>query len=143
MSDHPELIKARRWIQNQLARRDHSDRELEAKMHRRFEPEIVAEAMEWYQHQTWRPNPDEMSANLVRECQRKGKGSRFIAALLRQKGLPSMSFNFSEEWERARQELRVKFQHASSQELRARQVRFLRTRGFDEEVIRGVIYEEW
>ncbi len=126
-----------------LARRNHSERELRQKLSRRYEPDEVDKAVDYCREQNWLTKPEVLSEQTMNVLHRRKKGFLFIQRYLRQKGLPVPSRNPEIEEEKARELVIRKFGEdfaVANYQARVKVHRFLKTRGFEEDVIRKVLY---
>jgi len=135
-----------------LARRDHSELELQQKLSRRFDTEEVAAALHQAKIKGHLPNsPQEVQALAVRMAEiwhRKQKGLHWINGHLQQRGLPPISSSEAAELAKARSLVNNwrprsvgKSEHQEAH-MRAKLGRFLHARGFDDLII-GKALAEW
>jgi regulatory protein len=147
------LLAVRRKMMDLMAVREHSEAELRAKLEQKFGeipegPEAIEAALEYGREKKWLADPAHLAAQTAEALHRKGKGIAFINHYLEEKGLPSIAMDSELELEKARQ--LVKNKHLETQNLnadekeavQAKLARFLTSRGFDEDTLRKVIYEE-
>lgn len=122
-----------------LARREHSRKELQQKLLRRFaDVDMVVSAVEALGGEGLQSDPRFAEA-YVRACEAKGKGPIRIAMELRERGIADELVeacldHADDRWERAAAEVRVRrFGEALPKEIatRAKQMRFLQYRGFN------------
>ncbi len=148
----PSKSSARNKMMDLLARREHTEKELRLKLEDSFPRAEIEEAIEFGKKSKWIANSDETLAALAEktaeDLRRRGKGTLFINSYLEEKGLPKVSVNDSEELEKARRLVENKFSGFNSLDseekapLNAKVGRFLISRGFDEEIVRKVVYGE-
>ena len=126
-------------LMDYLARRPHSEKELREKLARSFSPEDVDAALAHAELKGWLQPPHDLSAQVVVELSRRGKGARYIQAYLEEKGLPSVPFNTRDELNKAenliRRHLHLEPPYPESEHVSI--LRLLSTRGFDEETARA------
>ena len=135
-----------------LARRKHSEKELRLKLEDQFEDKEIQKALEYGKAKGWIPASDEDQNQMAQETaealKNKGKGIEYINQYLAEKGLPKVQAIDSEELEKARQLVENKFgplkesSEEESEKQKAKMGRFLASRGFTEETVRKVIYED-
>lgn len=139
---------AQRKLMDLLALREHSEQELRAKLSRNFAPEDVEEALALAKAKGWITDPALLAQQTAETLHRKGKGIEYINQYLEGKGLPPVAMNSELELEKARELVKNKklnFENLDSDEkeaARAKLARLLASRGFDEDTLRKVIYEE-
>ncbi|MEZ0391679.1 MAG: regulatory protein RecX [Pseudobdellovibrionaceae bacterium] len=138
---------ARNKMMDFLARRDHSEKELRKKLKSRFTPEEIEKAIQYGKENGWLPNSPEdtqaLSEKTASELRRKGKGTHYINHYLKEKGLPQVAPDFTEELDKARELVKNKFSDVNKMDRKdkAKVGRFLASRGFPMEIVRKVIYE--
>jgi regulatory protein len=123
-----------------LARRNHSEKELRQKLLRKYDETEVQKALDYVKEQKWLIEPEALSEQTMNALHRRKKGFLFIQRYLRQKGLPVPSKNLEIEEDKARELLARKFVSLKEFAVKQKAHRFLRSRGFEEDVIRKVIY---
>ena len=123
-----------------LAHRNHSEKELRQKLLRKFEEKDVLKALDYCREQNWLFRPEALSEQTMNALHRRKKGFLFIQRYLRQKGLPVPSKNPEIEEEKARELLGRKFNSVRDFPVKQKAHRFLKSRGFEDEVIRRVLY---
>lgn len=123
-----------------LARRNHSEKELRQKLLRKYEETEVQKALDYCREQNWLLPPEALSEQTMNALHRRKKGFLFIQRYLRQKGLPVPSKNREIEEEKARELLDRKFKTLEDFAIKQKAHRFLKSRGFEDDVIRKVIY---
>lgn len=135
-----------------LARRNHTELELREKLKGRYEVDEIENAINHAKNKAWIAGSEEASMvesqEIAAALKSKGKGIHYINQYLSKKGLPEISSDSGEELEKARQLVENKFDSTAdlspeeSEKQKAKRARFLASRGFDEEIVRKVIYEE-
>jgi len=130
-----------------LARRNHSELELKQKLSRRYDMAEVEKAIEYCREHNWLTWPESLSEQAMNALHRRKKGFLFIRQYLKQKGLPVPERNHEMEVQKARELLQRKvglqqeFIDANAKmKFRMKVVRILKARGFEDEVIRKVLY---
>ena len=139
-------------LMDYLARRKHSELELRTKLQDSFTPQEIEEAILHAKNKAWIPANEDQQRSLAEETAealiKKGKGIEYINQYLEQKGLPAVKVDSSDELEKARQLVKNKFDPLENltpeenEKQKAKIGRFLASRGFDEETVRKVIYED-
>lgn len=138
-----ELIRAIDSIARYLALRDHSQYELKTKLARRYEDQVIRDAMGEAEARGWLSDEALIAERLVGVLARKNKSRRYIEAQLRKRRLPVVGLNGDGELEKARELLVRKFgEEKLNFEDKARAFRFLRNRGFEDKWIRKVLNNE-
>jgi regulatory protein len=148
----PRSLSAINKMMDYLARRKHSEKELRAKLQDSFSPEQVEKAIDHGKNKGWIPSTEDECAQMAQETadflKRKGKGIEYINRYLTEKGLPEIKADQSAELEKARQLVKNKFDPLQNtfgeenEKQKAKIGRFLLSRGFAEETVRKVIYED-
>lgn len=139
-----ELLKALDSIARYLALRDHSLHELKQKLSRRYEDEIIREALGEAEARGWLGDEQAIAERLAGALARKNKSRRYIEAQLKKRRLPAVTLEATNELEKARELLVRKFgEEKLSFEDKAKAFRFLRNRGFDDRSIRKVLNNEY
>ena len=128
-----------------LARRDHSEKELRQKLLRNYDETDVELAIHHCREHGWLAKPEALSEQTMNALHRRKKGFLLIQRYLRQKGLPVPKCDEETEIEKARQLLARKWPQgltgdAKNSDLLRRAYRHLKSRGFQEEIIRKVLY---
>jgi regulatory protein len=139
----------RRRAMDLLARREHSRRELVAKLSARsFAPELIGEVLDELEREGLL-SAERFALSFVEARYGKGKGPRRIRAELAERGIESADDYLVDgrfDWGRLARETRIKrFGAAPPKDLKdkARQVRFLEYRGFGhDEIRRALEFEE-
>lgn len=137
MSENKALARAIDRIAYYLAARDHSKKELQTKLSRHFEPDVVNDAIESAQHQGWLIEPQVLSQRIQDQLYRRGKGHLYILNQLRKKGLPEVFFDEDREFEVASSVIETKYPgwRQSDQKGLSKAFRFLLSRGFISSVV--------
>ena len=147
---HPrqtQIPAARNKMMDYLSHREHSEAELREKLARHFSSEEIEAAIQFGKEQAWIPDSAESAQMLAEKTaetlRRKGKGQVYIQQYLEKLMLPRIHIDPSDELEKAFALVRNKFSNLQSMDPseKVKAARFLAGRGFDEEVIRKVIYE--
>jgi regulatory protein len=127
-----------------LSRREHTETELRQKLIKRFPPSAVDWALAEANERQWLSDPEELADRVARSLHRRKKGSLYISRYLRNKGLPQVSKNLDHEIEKAQgiAEEKLFKTKGFSYEEKQKLARWLTSRGYDDETIRVVIYEE-
>lgn len=127
-----------------MASRDHSLYELESKLSRHFEAEIIQAALREAKRRGWLADENELARRLAVSLRRRNKSHAYIRAQLKKRRLPLVEWDSDEETATAVIVLRKKFRNAPSQgrEMRARAIRFLKNRGFGDAAIQSAV-KEW
>lgn len=135
---------ARDKIMDYLARRIHSELELRQKLAEHYSPAEVDDAIQYATDNNWLLPPAEISERVKIELERKNKGANFINRYLREKGLPPIARETDDEIQRARKLAASCSDHAPPFEFTEQKkiFRYLQNRGFEDEIIRKVIYEK-
>lgn len=149
--------KAKEKVMDLLARRGHSELELRQKLSRTYEPHEVEDAIQFAKENNWMTAPEELAERVSLELGRKRKGHRYINQFLRNKGLPAVTKDADEEFEKALDFVQTKLGKRLGaqvsdelanegkldyEEQRKEQMkiyRMLGSRGFDDETIRRVL----
>ncbi len=138
-----EFLKALDSIARYLALRDHSLHELKQKLSRRYDAEIIQQALGEAESRGWLCDEQAVAERLSGALARKNKSRRYIEAQLKKRRLPAVSLESDAELEKARELLVRKFgEEKLSFEDKAKAFRFLRNRGFDDRSIRQVLKDE-
>lgn len=142
MQKKTPLSQCLQSLKNFLARRSHSKKELREKLSRRFDPKLVSEALLQAQARGWLESEEEIAEKILHHLHRKNKSWSFIKNYLLEKGLPLPEYNGEKEREKARQVLIKKFPQNLSFKEKQRAFQLLSRRGFEESMIRGLLFEE-
>ena len=110
-----------------------------------FDAEEVDKALATAKERGWLLKPEELAQRVARRLREKGKGVHFIQSYLQRLGLPNVEKDPEIEEKRARDLVERKFrpQGKLSHQDQQRVFRFLKSRGFDYETIRKVLYERF
>ena len=127
-----------------LSVRDHSRYELQTKLERRFEPEVVEEVLIHAARKRLLLKEKDVANHLVEALARKYKSERFIRMELEKRRLPVPELPPAEQdLENMRILLKRRFGvQPLSLEEQAKAYRFLKYRGFDEPAIKQVLDEK-
>jgi len=121
-----------------VSQRNHSVKELRAKLRRFYEDEHIDLAISRAETHGWLMKPEELALQASLTLHRKKKGFQFIRQFLKEKGLPEVAKDPLIEIEKAEKLLsKFKFPLSWAQESKARQ--FLSRRGFDFETISATL----
>lgn len=139
-----------------LAKRDHSRKELVKKLSPYYTSEEVQKAINYAEINGWIPPERELAEKFARELHKKKKGIQYINSKLVEKGLPRLVSDEQLELEKAMSLIENKYDLSElAAELRegridrelfekqkARMGRFLVSRGFDQTIVRKVLYDK-
>ena len=130
-------------LQTYLSKRPHSEYELTCKLRKHFPVQYIEKALKSARSHNWLSSPQELSQQLTEELNRKKKGWLLIQKALKQKKLPLVSKNESVEEQKARWWVLKKLNASNtiSYEMTQKIYRFLTNRGFEEDIIKKVMYE--
>jgi len=145
MITEQELLDAKKRVMDILAQREHSEKELRQKLQDKFASTEVVEAAVRFAHDNhWLEDEAELSLRTAETLHRKNKGIEYINNYLREKGLPEIAADESLELEKALALVKEKYteNHAFTEEEKAKMGRLLLSRGFDNDLVRKVIYEK-
>lgn len=123
-----------------LARRNHSELELRQKLKKRYEAGDVDKAIEYCREQNWLMSPESLADQTMNALHRRKKGFLFIQRYLRQKGLPVPKKEDAREEEKIREIVDRKFRTLTDMKSKQKAYRFLKSRGFEDNLIRKVLY---
>jgi SOS response regulatory protein OraA/RecX len=139
-----DLSRALESLARHLAARDHSELELRQKLRRRFEKDIVDQALNFALERNWLLEPEKLAVRATEEFSRRKKSHRYIQDQLRRRGLPPTAANDDAELTKMRGLLQRKFGSAIdlAYEENAQAFRFLKYRGFQDALIRKVLNEK-
>ncbi len=114
-------------------------------MKRRYTDEAIASALEEAKTRGWILPPQELSERLTESLHRKNKGHKYIEAYLKKRGLPLLPSDEAKELEKGQHLLKMKFKHEGPLDFAEKQkaYRFLAFRGFEDSIIKKVIYEKY
>lgn len=150
-------MSIRNKIMEYIARRDHSEKELKAKLRRlkdfqdrknaRYSTEEIDQGIEWARVNKWLKPSEQLAESVALTLHKKKKGIRYINAYLAQKGLPSQAMDEAQEIEKAIKLIRRKIINKNmDSNLKLKLTRFLISRGFPQSVIskalKGVVSEK-
>lgn len=146
MNHSPETPQpgAKRKVMDLLSRRDHSELELRTKLSAHYSDEEIEEAIEHARTQKWLTKEEDLVAKITEELNRKERGILVINQKLEEKGLPPVKADPDHELEKARHLAKTKWSRLEKPEESDRDsiARFLTSRGFEESIVRKVVYEE-
>jgi SOS response regulatory protein OraA/RecX len=127
-----------------LALRDHSRFELQQKLLRRFEAEVVDKVLAEAEERGWLPSEEAVAVQIAAMYARQNKSRRYIEGQLRKRRLPVPAADGDAEVEKVRALLERRFGPPGdlSFEERAKAFRFLKYRGFDDRWIKQVLNEK-
>lgn len=133
------LVQAKDRVMEMFASRDHSLKEIEKKLKKRLEPEIMKQLLEWASEQSWFPSEENIQEQVVRALGRRKKGQNYINQKLKGMGLKSVKISPDIELEKAIELLKVKWDQTEfaglgfkeMQKQKAKVIRFLAGRGFN------------
>lgn len=137
------LQSAKNKVLEYLARRDHSEKELREKLGRKFSTEEIDEAIESARKSNLLVDPSVLAKRVAEQMARKKKSHTYIQKFLAKKGLPAVEREQTNEIEKARELILLKFKKTGpfSFEEKPKVQRYLMYRGFDQDTIRRVIHE--
>lgn len=143
-TNRSEYAQALDLLTRYLALRDHSRLELEQKLSRRFEPEVVERVLLEADANGWLGVPEEIAARTALALQRRKKSRAYVEGQLRERGLPIPQIDEEAELQNARELVERKFGAPAemSYDDRAKAYRFLKYRGFADRLIRTVLNEK-
>lgn len=139
-----------------IAKRDHSEKELQQKLsrvkkwdnkkERLYSDEEITSVISWARENRWLQDSSYLSERWAEALTKKKKGIKYINAYLNRKGLPAVSKNQEVEVEKAVLLLQKKMQSKTYQKaiaeagkldrnIKLKLTRFLMSRGFDQETI--------
>jgi regulatory protein len=125
-----------------LARRDHSELELQEKLTRDFMPDTVGKALSCARERKWLSDPTELAERVAVNLGAKRKGQLYIQNYLRRKGLPVVKADEGQELNKARELVEMRFDRQLDFTLKQKAYRFLANRGFEDQIIKKVLYEK-
>ena len=126
-----------------LSQRTHSEYELKRKLIKIFDEQEVEKAIQLAKEKKWLSDPEDIALQLSEELHKKKKGWLFIQAALKKKGLPTVEKKEEREEEKCLWWLKKKFnplQNPSEVNLQ-KMYRFLSYRGFEQNLIKKVVYK--
>ncbi|MCC7405732.1 MAG: regulatory protein RecX [Bdellovibrionales bacterium] len=125
-----------------LARREHSELELQEKLTRDFMPDTVGKALACARERKWLSDPAELAERVAVNLSAKRKGQLYIQNYLRRKGLPGVKADEGQELSKARELVEMRFARNLDFALKQKAYRFLANRGFEDQIIKKVLYEK-
>ena len=139
-----EYAQALDLLTRYLTLREHSRHELREKLARRFEPDLIERALAAADKNGWLPQESAIAAHAALVWQRKLKSRQYIEEQLRKRQLPLPPADDEIEVTTVRTLVERKFGQPEklSADERARALRFLTYRGFDERTIGMVLNAE-
>ena len=131
-------------LKRYLAARDHSRFELVQKLTRLFAPELVDRVLCEASARGWLAPDAEVATRAALAYERQNKSRGYIEARLRQRHLPLPVLSPAAELDKIRALVERRFGLLAelSETDRPRVVRFLKYRGFEDQLIRQVIHAE-
>jgi len=131
-------------VMDLLARRDHSELELRQKMRLSYSDAEISHAIENARTHGWLKSPEELAEIVGRQLARRHKGARYVRRYLAERGLPSLQVSADEQLAQARElvALKIDDEPPYSQDVQKKIARLLTNRGFEDSIIRKVIYEK-
>lgn len=141
------LQQAKRKIMGLMARRDHSAKEIQDKLKRRADPDVVKQALAWANEQNWLPSEEKMQEQVARAMSIRKKGQNALNLKLKQMGLKPVRLNADDELEIAVRALESRFKSdilkgldfKTFQKEKARVMRFLLSKGFSSDIIQKAV----
>lgn len=146
LTSDENLMLAMNSIGVYLSARDHSLKELNDKLVKKYPPETVNMALEKAVSYGWIVSPKELAEKTAQMLNRKYKGFRYIRQYLKSKGLPPTERNEEIEVEKACHLINKHF-YNNDEEIKLsykdkqKAYRILSNRGFDHQTIKTVTYE--
>lgn len=138
-------VKKSAWdrLLGYLSRRDHTETELIKKLLQYHEVEEIQAAILRAREHEMIPKPEVMAERTVAQLIRKGKGSMYISAYLKKKGLPPAPASEDLQIEEALKTVqkRLRMEGPPSFEQKRKIQRFLMNRGFRGSVVSSVLSE--
>jgi SOS response regulatory protein OraA/RecX len=124
-----------------LALRDHSRYELQSKLSKRFEPEIVSQVLAEAEAAGWIAEDAVIAERAARSWRNKLKSRRYIEGQLKKRHLPLPARDPESEMQTARALLEKRFGPARelSFDDKGKAYRYMKYRGFDDRTIRMVL----
>ena len=138
-----EGIKAYDKMAYYLGARDHSLKELHLKLSKNFSQNVVNSTLAKAVDQGLIMSPSELALKTAQMLHGKNKGYYYIKNYLRKKGLPEVEREEEIEIDKACAILNNNFTEGEklNSEQKQKAMRLLNNRGFDNEIIKKVIYE--
>src|SRR4051812_45582439 len=97
-----DLQKALDSLSRYLAGRDHSELEIRQKLKRRYEAEVIEQAIQYAKDRDLLLAPEKLAAKATAEFARRRKSHQYIQGQLRKKGLPATNSDSDQELEKMR-----------------------------------------
>lgn len=136
-------IKKTAWdrLLGYLGRRDHSETELIKKLVQHHTVEEVENAILRARDHNMIPEPETLAKKTSSALLRKGKGSLFISAYLRKKGLPKIQVDEEDQLMEAARMVtrRLKLEPPITKEQRIKVQRYLMNRGYPGGIVAKVL----
>jgi SOS response regulatory protein OraA/RecX len=138
---HEDWMPGYRSLTRYVANRDHSEKELKAKLSQKYEPELVVDLLHYARVNGWMPDPQDMAERTAQRLKDRGKGKIYIQAFLAEKGLPPVEFDGEDERRRAEALVTVRFGHLDEKSYQEKQkiAQFLQRRGFEPYICSSVV----
>jgi regulatory protein len=143
---------ARNKMMDMLSRRDHSELEVRKKLRGKFEAEEIDAAIDYGKERGWLPDTEvaqtQLAEKAAQSLHRKRKGINYINHFLSERGLPEVRPDDELELEKALSLVEnksfnwSKLDSDKKQKVKAKLGRFLQARGFENAIVRKVIYEK-
>jgi regulatory protein len=143
---------ARNKMMDMLSRRDHSELEVRKKLRGKFEPDEIETAIKYGKERGWLPDGEiaqrKLAEKAAQSLHRKKKGINYINHFLAERGLPQVSPDDDLELEKALALIENKnfdwssLDREKKQKIKTKLGRFLQARGFENAIVRKVIYEK-
>ncbi|RME14270.1 MAG: regulatory protein RecX [Bdellovibrio sp.] len=128
------------YLADLLARRDHSKKELQQKLSKKFDPQTIKKAIQYAQEQKWMLPEKELAQKVALSLHRKGKGHYYIQKYLKEKGLPSIPEDLELEKTKALQLIQKKKKDKPKSLQEKQKLKFfLANKGFSSECIHQVL----
>ncbi len=144
------LLEAQRKIMDLIARQAQTEKQLRDKLQQGCETEVLEKAIAWAQAQEWFATPELLAEVWAEKLNRRGQGAKKINQKLAELGLAEMSVDPGSELAKARKLVLAKWspddftslEFSKSQQLKAKVMRFLQSRGFDLEIVETIMIDE-
>lgn len=141
LDDPQKALDSVAWY---LGRRDHSELELRRKLKRRYTEGAIDRALSEAQNRGWLRAKEELAQLWTEQLGRRRRSHRYIRQFLQHRGLDGTPRDQEAEIAKCQSLLETKFHKTAnfSPEEKTKAYRFLSYRGFDNDIIRRVIYEK-
>ena len=138
----PKLDVALQKLQNLLAQRSHSEKELTQKLAKNFNKTEIQTAIKKAKQNKWLEKPEDLALKVKEELNRKKKGWLYIKHALKKRGLPLLPKNSNIEKQKALYWISKKAtcENISKKE-EASLYRFLNYRGFENMAIKTALQQ--